>query len=189
MAELSDTTYDVIVQRVTVTITDVQLQSELIDHCCCAVEELMNLGMPCEEAIDQAFLRLAPHGLHEIEVAFNNVLKPSMYSDWPHVQNHALARSYRNTGRRQSVAFCLPTSDSLRSAHQQDHNPTHNLFAHTLWGCGRNAGGIRHLFQDNALARRKYSARSWNVSDHVHFSAHLFLAALSQRDEVIHYCH
>ena len=32
MAELSDTTYDVIVQRVTVTITDVQLQSELIDH-------------------------------------------------------------------------------------------------------------------------------------------------------------
>ena len=78
MAELSDTTYDVIVQRVTVTITDVQLQSELIDHCCCAVEELMNLGMPCEEAIDQAFLRLAPHGLHEIEVAFNNVLKPSI---------------------------------------------------------------------------------------------------------------
>ena len=173
MAELSDTTYDVIVQRVTVTITDVQLQSELIDHCCCTVEELMNLGMPCEEAIDQAFLRLAPHGLHEIE----------------DVQNHALARCYRNTGRRQSVAFCLPTSDSLRSAHQQDHLPTHNLFAHTLWGCGRNAGGIRHLFQDNALARRKYSARSWHVSDHLHFSANLFLAALSQRDEVIHYCH
>jgi hypothetical protein len=76
MAELSDTTYDVIVQRVTVTITDVQLQSELIDHCCCAVEELMNLGMPCEEAIDRAFLRLAPDGLHEIEDAFNHIQTP-----------------------------------------------------------------------------------------------------------------
>jgi hypothetical protein len=73
MAELSDATYDVIVQRVTVTITDVQLQSELIDHCCCTVEELMNLGLPCEEAIDRAFLRLAPDGLHEIEDAFNHI--------------------------------------------------------------------------------------------------------------------
>jgi hypothetical protein len=76
MAELSDATYDVIVQRVTVTITDVQLQSELIDHCCCAVEELMNLGLPCEEAIDRAFLRLAPDGLHEIEDAFNHIQTP-----------------------------------------------------------------------------------------------------------------
>ena len=76
MAELSDAMYDVIVQRVTVTITDVQLQSELIDHCCCAVEELMNLGMPCEEAIDLAFLRLAPEGLHEIEDAFNHIQTP-----------------------------------------------------------------------------------------------------------------
>lgn len=76
MAELSDATYDVIAQRVTVTITDVQLQSELIDHCCCAVEELMNLGMPCEEAIDRAFLRLAPDGLHEIEDAFNHIQTP-----------------------------------------------------------------------------------------------------------------
>ena len=76
MAELSDATYDVIVQRVTVTITDVQLQSELIDHCCCAVEELMNLGLPCEEAIDRAFLRLAPDGLHEIEDAFNLIQTP-----------------------------------------------------------------------------------------------------------------
>ena len=76
MAELSDATYDVIVQRVTVTITDVQLQSELIDHCCCTVEELMNLGMPCEEAIDLAFLRLAPEGLHEIEDAFNHIQTP-----------------------------------------------------------------------------------------------------------------
>jgi hypothetical protein len=66
----------VIVQRVTVTITDVQLQSELIDHCCCAVEELMNLGLPCEEAIDRAFLRLAPDGLHEIEDAFNHIQTP-----------------------------------------------------------------------------------------------------------------
>jgi hypothetical protein len=76
MAELSDATYDVIVQRVTVTITDVQLQSELIDHCCCTVEELMNLGLPCEEAIDRAFLRLAPDGLHEIEDAFNHIQTP-----------------------------------------------------------------------------------------------------------------
>jgi hypothetical protein len=76
MAELSDATYEVIVQRVTITITDVQLQSELIDHCCCTVEELMNLGMPCEEAIDQAFLRLAPAGLLEIEDAFNHIQTP-----------------------------------------------------------------------------------------------------------------
>ena len=78
MAELSDAMYAVIVQRVTFTITDVQLQSELIDHCCCAVEELMNRGMPCEEAIDLAFLRLAPDGLHEIEEAFNHVQQPSI---------------------------------------------------------------------------------------------------------------
>jgi len=52
------------------------LQSELIDHCCCTVEELMNLGMPCEEAIDLAFLRLAPKGLHEIEDAFNHIQTP-----------------------------------------------------------------------------------------------------------------
>jgi hypothetical protein len=77
MAELTDVMYDVIVQRVTVTITDVQLQSELIDHCCCIVEELINLGMTCEEAIDQAFLRLAPEGLHEIEDAFNHI-QPSL---------------------------------------------------------------------------------------------------------------
>jgi hypothetical protein len=36
----------------------------------------MNLGMPCEEAIDRAFLRLAPDGLHEIEDAFNLIQTP-----------------------------------------------------------------------------------------------------------------
>ena len=79
MAELSDEKYDVIVQRVTDTITDSQLQSELIDHCCCAAEELMDLGVECDEAIDQALLQLAPNGLHEIEVEFNDVLTPLIF--------------------------------------------------------------------------------------------------------------
>lgn len=79
MAELPDEKYDMIVQRVTITITDLQLQSELIDHCCCAVEELMDLGVECDEAIDQALLQLAPNGLDEIEVEFNDVLTPLIF--------------------------------------------------------------------------------------------------------------
>lgn len=67
MVELSNTQLDFLIARIESEIRDKQLQLELIDHCSCAVEELMSAGLTFEMAVDQAFQNLSPNGVHEIE--------------------------------------------------------------------------------------------------------------------------
>lgn len=76
MYELSHIQVDLLSQKISTVIRDAQLQTELIDHCCCAVEELMTEGNSFDDALDQALYRLHPEGIHEIEVAVQYVLQP-----------------------------------------------------------------------------------------------------------------
>lgn len=78
MFELSDQEMEALSQRIVAVICDEQLQMELIDHCCCCVEELMSQGLPFSDALDQSLLLLAPDGIHEIEAEVNRVLNPQI---------------------------------------------------------------------------------------------------------------
>jgi hypothetical protein len=75
MLELSDRQFEEIESIVQSSISNRQLQLELIDHCCCYVEEQMSLGMPFEEALKRSISLLSPNGLHIIEVELNVVLQ------------------------------------------------------------------------------------------------------------------
>ena len=74
MVELSNTELDLLIHKIESEIHDKQLQMELIDHCCCAVEEFMSQGIPFDIALDQAIENLSPNGLHEIEVGVQFIL-------------------------------------------------------------------------------------------------------------------
>jgi len=76
MAELTDEQLDLLTQRIAPAIRNTQLQMELIDHCCCSVEELMTDGLGFEDALSRALEDLEPEGIHRIEIAVQQVLKP-----------------------------------------------------------------------------------------------------------------
>ncbi len=78
MAELSDIEYELVVQTIESAIQDQQLQLELIDHCCCSIEELMNGGHTFNNALNCALSLLSPDGIHEIEVELNQLLTPQI---------------------------------------------------------------------------------------------------------------
>jgi hypothetical protein len=44
------------------------LTDDLLDHICCVVELLMKRGRGFEEAVDEAIIDIAPHGLIDIEI-------------------------------------------------------------------------------------------------------------------------
>ena len=74
MVELSNAELDILIQKIESEIHDKQLQMELIDHCCCAVEEFMSQGIQFEMALDQAIQNLSPNGMREIEVEVQIIL-------------------------------------------------------------------------------------------------------------------
>ncbi len=78
MAELSDIEYELVVQTIESAIQDQQLQLELIDHCCCSIEELMSGGHTFKNALNSALSLLSPDGIHEIEVELNQLLTPQI---------------------------------------------------------------------------------------------------------------
>jgi len=78
MVELNDEQYECVARHVRTTVVDYGLQLELIDHCCCSIEQLMTEGLSFELAFDQALLQLSPKGLSEVEVEVNAVLQPKI---------------------------------------------------------------------------------------------------------------
>lgn len=74
MAELTEIEYDSVVRIIKESIQTEQLQMELIDHCCCCIEEKMASGITFEEALTSALHALSSDGLHEIEAELNRLL-------------------------------------------------------------------------------------------------------------------
>lgn len=68
MVQLSDEQVDEICQRITSDgVTTTALQSGLLDHYCCYIEDEMNNGTDFEQAYKKAFMAITPNGMHEIE--------------------------------------------------------------------------------------------------------------------------
>ncbi|MEN9346537.1 MAG: hypothetical protein RLZZ77_48 [Bacteroidota bacterium] len=75
MVELTDEQYERVALYVKVSIVKADLQMELIDHCCCSIEELLTEGVPFDQAFDQALRQLSPNGIREVEEEVNFVLQ------------------------------------------------------------------------------------------------------------------
>lgn len=78
MAEFTQQYQQEIERMVKTSVQDPQLQTELIDHCCCSIEEQLHEGMSFEEAFAITLRELAPHGMHEIESQVKYILTPQI---------------------------------------------------------------------------------------------------------------
>lgn len=68
MVQLSEEQVDLVCQRITSDgVTTAALQSGLLDHYCCFIEDEMNNGTDFERAYGKAFMAITPNGMHEIE--------------------------------------------------------------------------------------------------------------------------
>lgn len=68
MLQLSDEQVDIVCQRIADDgVTTAVLQTGLLDHYCCFIEEKMNGGSDFETAYGKAFAAITPNGMHEIE--------------------------------------------------------------------------------------------------------------------------
>lgn len=68
MLQLSDEQVDLVYQRIVADgVTTGGLQTDLLDHYCCFIEEQINEGVIFETAYKQAFMAITPNGMHEIE--------------------------------------------------------------------------------------------------------------------------
>jgi hypothetical protein len=75
MAELTDIEYESVLRIIKDSIHDEQLQLELIDHCCCCIEERMENGQQFEDALTSALNAISDDGMQEIEAELNRLLK------------------------------------------------------------------------------------------------------------------
>lgn len=78
MAEFTHQYQQEIERMVKTSVHDPQLQTELIDHCCCSIEELLNEGMSFDNALAITLQDLAPRGMHEIEAQVKFILTPQI---------------------------------------------------------------------------------------------------------------
>ena len=68
MLQLSEEQVALINPRITTSgVTTGELQTDLLDHYCCYIEDEMSNGAPFEEAYKKAFMAITPNGMHEIE--------------------------------------------------------------------------------------------------------------------------
>lgn len=79
MVELNDHQYQEVEDRITSVIQDVQLQLELIDHCCCHIEEQMVDGVAFQSALESALTALCPEGIQIIEAEVQHILEPQIF--------------------------------------------------------------------------------------------------------------
>lgn len=78
MVELNEKEYLLVEKRIVSAIHDAQLQLELIDHCCCHIEEQMANGVAFQSALESALTALCPAGIQIIEAEVNQVLQPQI---------------------------------------------------------------------------------------------------------------
>ena len=68
MSKLSESNLKFIIQFVNSSkITSIEMKEDLIDHFCCAVEEIMEKGLGFEKSFNIAFQNICPDGLDEIQ--------------------------------------------------------------------------------------------------------------------------
>jgi hypothetical protein len=79
MVELNDYLYQQVEGRVVSVIQDAQLQLELIDHCCCHIEEQMAMGVSFQSALESALTALCPDGIQAIEAEVQHILEPQIF--------------------------------------------------------------------------------------------------------------
>jgi uncharacterized membrane protein (UPF0136 family) len=79
MAELTDIQTERIFGEVKAAIKNERLQTELIDHCSCLIEDMLSQGVPFEQALKRSVSILGGLQLSDIEVELESVLhlKPS----------------------------------------------------------------------------------------------------------------
>jgi hypothetical protein len=79
MAELTEKQTERVFGEVQAAIQNVRLQKELIDHCCCLIEDMLSKGVPFEEALKRSVSLVGGETLSDIEVELESVLhkKPS----------------------------------------------------------------------------------------------------------------
>lgn len=78
MAELTENQIEQVIVHLEHQIERKLLRNELIDHCCCAVEELLDKGHSFDDALRRAIHNLHPNGLSAIEtdvqIALNQII-------------------------------------------------------------------------------------------------------------------
>ena len=68
MKKLSEENIEFITQFVNRSnITSTEMKEDLVDHFCCAVEEIMEKGLDFEKSFNKAFQAICPNGLDEIQ--------------------------------------------------------------------------------------------------------------------------
>lgn len=79
MAELTDHQTEQVSSAIQASIHDRRLQLELIDHCCCHIEQMLDGGIPFDEALKRSVSLIGGDTLSDIEVELHSVLqlKPS----------------------------------------------------------------------------------------------------------------
>lgn len=88
-----------------------ELGEDLLDHFCCAIEELKATGKSFEESLELAFARIAPHGVEEISYEWE-----LMMSLKPHKQ---MKKILYLSGF--ITAFCISMTILLRTMHWNDY--------------------------------------------------------------------
>lgn len=78
MVELTEAQIDHLNDLICSKIESKTLRSEILDHCCCSIESLMEKGKSFDEACQEALCLLHPAGLSEIEmdvqIALNQII-------------------------------------------------------------------------------------------------------------------
>lgn len=75
MRDLSDEEYEIIDQHIRACISNEQLQMELIDHCCCYLEDVLESDSDFLEEFKRSMNYLSPKGLQIIEVELHHALQ------------------------------------------------------------------------------------------------------------------
>ncbi len=75
MISLSEQQVTLILDRITGDgVTDTELRNDLLDHYCCFVEERMEAGQHFDLAYNEAFNKISPNGMWEIQDELNFIL-------------------------------------------------------------------------------------------------------------------
>lgn len=78
MADFTEKYQQEIERLIKASVRDIQLQTELIDHCCCSIEEQLLEGHSFDDALSNTLRNLAPNGIHEIEEQVQFILTPQI---------------------------------------------------------------------------------------------------------------
>lgn len=107
MAELTDEQILEAGRLIGSSLQSMRLRDELLDHCCCHIEDMMEKGVPFIEALNKSFELVAPDGFTEIEES----IKRSIHTQNPQTMKTSLYFSGF------LAAFCILLGITFRMFH------------------------------------------------------------------------